>query len=98
MPVQRIRRKTALLAAVTRFTAYLLSDHIAQNHQALFGTPFFCFVEMIIHQLVEHAHRRMTLQLTSDIDLSGISPLTRLKNIRQHQFGGGTCIFLNGPT
>ena len=61
MPVKRVCSKTTLLAAVTRLTTHLLAHHVTQHHQALFGAPFFRFVKVVIHQLVEHAHRRMAL-------------------------------------
>ncbi|MNL49502.1 hypothetical protein D3C87_1724410 [compost metagenome] len=56
MPVKRIRGKSALLAAIARLTAYLLTDHVAQNHQTLFRAPFFRIIQMVIHQFVEDTH------------------------------------------
>ena len=61
MPVERVGGKPAFLTAIARFTAHLLADHVTQHHQALFRPPFFCVIEVVVHQLVEDAHGWMAL-------------------------------------
>ena len=95
MPVERIGGEAAFLAAIARLAPHLFTDHVSQHHQALFSAPFFCIVKMIIHQLVEDAHRRMALQLTGNVYLGGITPFVLFDDIRQHQLGCGTGVFFN---
>lgn len=95
MPVERVRGEAAFLAAIARFAPYLFAHHVSQHHQALFSAPFFRVIEMVVHQFVEDAHRRMTLQLTGNINLCSITPFVLFDDIRQHQLGCGPGVFFN---
>ena len=94
MPVQRMSGKTTLLAAVARFAADLLAHHMAQNAQALLRAPLFGFIDMVVDELMEHAHRRMALQLASHVVLRGLGTFPLFKDLRQHQVGCRAGIFL----
>ena len=67
MPRKRMRGESAFLTAITWFSPNLLANHIAQHHQALFGTTVFCFMQVEIHQAMEHAHGWVALQLAIDV-------------------------------
>ena len=95
MPVKRVGGKAAFLAAVTRFGADLLTHHIAQHHQALFGAPIFCFMQVKVHQAMKDAHCRMALQLTIDIDLRHFGALLMFKYIGQIELSLRAGIFLH---
>ena len=94
MPVQRMGGKAAFLAAVARLAADLLAHHVAQHAQALLRAPLFGFIDVVIDELMENAHRRMTLQLASHVVLRGVNPFPLFEDLRQHQIGRRAGIFL----
>ena len=63
MPVECMSGKPAFLAAIAWFAAHLLTNHVSQHPKAFFRPPFFRFVEMVVHQLMEDAHGRVAFQL-----------------------------------
>ena len=82
MPVKRIGGEAAFLAAIARFAAHLFTHHVSQHHQALFSAPFFCVIKVVIHQLMEYPHGRMTLQLAGNVYLGGVTPFVLFDDIR----------------
>ncbi len=62
MPVKCMSGKPAFLAAIAWFAAHLLTNHVSQHSKAFFRPPFFRFVEMVVHQLMEDAHGRVAFQ------------------------------------
>ncbi len=68
MPVECMSGKPAFLAAIAWFAAHLLTNHVSQ-HPAFFRPPFFRFVEMVVHQLMEDAHGRVAFQLPGNVAL-----------------------------
>ena len=44
---------------------------------------------------MEHTHGRMTLKLTRNIDLCGLTTVARFDNIRKHQFSIGTGVLFH---
>ena len=88
MPVECMSGKSAFLAAIAWFAAHLLTNHVSQHPKAFFRPPFFRFVEMVVHQLMEDAHGRVAFQLPGDVVLRRFDAFPLLKDLRQHQFGG----------
>ena len=88
MPVECMSGKSAFLAAIAWFAAHLLTNHVSQHPKAFFRPPFFRFVEMVVHQLMEDAHGRVAFQLPGDVVLRRFDAFPLLEDLRQHQFGG----------
>ncbi len=80
MPVECMSGKPAFLAAIAWFAAHLLTNHVSQHPKAFFRPPFFRFVEMVVHQLMEDAHGRVAFQLPGDVVLRRFDafPLLRI--------------------
>lgn len=95
MPVQTVRRKPTLQAAIARLGADLLANHITQQLQTFAGASILCLGQLVVYQTMECAHRRVALQLTADIYLRRLQPLLRLDNLSQHQLCTGASVLIN---